>query len=367
MGALKKRGNVWWIRYSRNGKRYEESSHSSKQGDARTLLQLREGDAARGAPINPRVGRIIFEEGVQAVVDDYAANGKRSLDLLKKRIRKHLKPIFAGRRLSGIATADLRAYITHRQRQGAANATINRELAILRRAFVLAMHDGQLFTRPHFPTLKESAPRSGFFDDASFKAVRRHLPEDLRGVVTFAFITGWRIRSEVLALTWRQVDFAAGTVRLDPGATKTGEARVFPFTKELRAVLEEQRARVREVERSLGKVVPHVWCWLESRRSKVPGAPIRDFRGAWRAACKAAGVPGRVPHDFRRSSIRTMVQRGVPERVAMTLAGHRTRTVFDRYAIVSQTDLATAVAKLDGTGAAEGAPAKAGAKATPGA
>lgn len=347
MGALKKRGSIWWIRYSRNGKRYEESSRSEKREDARTLLRLREGDAARGAPINPKVGRIIFEEAAQAVVNDYAANGKRSLDLLQKRISKHLKPYFAGRRLSGIATADLRDYITHRQRQNAANATINRELAILRRAFVLAMHDGLLFTRPHFPTLRESAPRAGFFDDASFAAVHRHLPEELRGVVTFAFITGWRIRSEVLPLQWRQVDFQAGTVRLDPGATKTGDPRVFPFTAELRAVLEAQRARVREVEHRLGKVIPHVWCWIDSRRSRVPGAPIRDFRGAWKAACIAAGVPGRVPHDFRRSAIRNMIQRGVPERVAMMLAGHRTRTVFDRYAIVSQTDLAAAVAKLD--------------------
>lgn len=115
-------------------------------------------------PINPKVGRIVFEEAVQAVINDYATNGKKILDLLQKRIRKHLKPYLAGRRLSSIATADLREYTTRRQGQDAENATINRELAILRRAFVLAIHDGQLFTRPHFPTLKENPPRAGFFD-----------------------------------------------------------------------------------------------------------------------------------------------------------------------------------------------------------
>lgn len=182
---------------------------------------------------------------------------------------------------------------------------------------------------------------------ASFRAVRRHLPEELQGVVTFAFITGCRIRSELLPLQWRQVDFEAATVRLDPGKTKTGDARVLPFTADLRAVLVAQRTKVHEVERRLGRVIPHVWCWIESRRSRFPGAPIRDFRGAWRVACRAAGVPDRVPHDFRRSAIRSMVQSGVPERVAMTLAGHRTRTVFDRYAIVSHADLTAAVAKLD--------------------
>src|SRR2546429_582826 len=96
----------------------------------------------------------LIEAAERLSAEHLAANGKRSLALLGKRIRKHLKPIFAGRRLSSITTGDLREYAAHRQEQGAANATINRELAILRRAFVLAMHDGQLFTRPHFPTLK---------------------------------------------------------------------------------------------------------------------------------------------------------------------------------------------------------------------
>ena len=77
---------------------------------------------------------------------------------------------------------------------------------------------------------------------------------------------------------------------------------------------------------------------MGSRSPRVPGALIRDFRGAWKVACRAAGVPGRVPHDFRRSAIRNMVQRGVPERVAMQLAAHPTRTIFDRYAIVSNAD-----------------------------
>ena len=48
----------------------------------------------------------------------------------------------------------------------------------------------------------------------------KHLPDDLRPVVEFAYITGWRMKSEVLPLEWRQVDFKAGTVRLETGTTK---------------------------------------------------------------------------------------------------------------------------------------------------
>jgi len=67
------------------------------------------------------------------------------------------------------------------------------------------------------------------------------LPASLRPIVEFAYITGWRIVSEVLPLEWRQVDFAAGEIRLDPGTTKNGEGRVFPFTDDLKRLLEEQR------------------------------------------------------------------------------------------------------------------------------
>jgi integrase len=83
--------------------------------------------------------------------------------------------------------------------------------------------------------------------------------------------------------------------------------------------------------------------------------PIRAFTKAWKTARIAAGCPGRIPHDFRRTAIRNTIRRGVPERVAMQLAGHRTRSMFDRYNIVSDGDLRTAARQLSGqTGTIQG-------------
>ena len=140
------------------------------------------------------------------------------------------------------------------------NAEINRELQILKRAYSLNRQK-LLGAPPSMPKLRESALRSGFFERAQFESVQANLPEALRGLVAFAYITGWRVPSEVQTLEWRQVDFAAGTVCLDPGRPKNGQGRLFPMTTELRELLEEQdRAR-----KATGQIVPWVFFRLVAK------------------------------------------------------------------------------------------------------
>ena len=90
MGELKRRGQIWWIRYYKNGKRCEESSGSTKEADAKSLLRVREGDIERGVALTPKVGRIRFDEGAKDVLNDYRTNRKRSLDDVERRIELHL-------------------------------------------------------------------------------------------------------------------------------------------------------------------------------------------------------------------------------------------------------------------------------------
>ena len=99
-----------------------------------------------------------------------------------------------------------------------------------------------------------------------------------------------------------------------------------------------------------GQIEPWVFFRMiaKGRSGKKEAQPIRAFSKAWAAACTAAGCPGRIPHDLRRTAIRNMVRAAVPERVAMKLTGHKTRSVFERYNIVSDGDLNAAAVRLNG-------------------
>ncbi len=339
MGMLYKRGNVWWLKYYQNGKPIRESSHSPKEKVASDMLKKREGNIARGVPVIPHANRVTVSELLDDVQIDYKTNGRRSLKTLGYYIEGHVRPYFGNWKAAAVTAADVRAYVAKRQEEKAANATINRELAALTRAYSLGMEAGRVTHRPLIKPLKENNVRKGFFERDQFEALRAKLAPALRPVVTFLYLTGWRVYSEVLTLQWRQVDFKAGTVRLDPGTTKSGEGRVFPMTLELRALLEAQRVHTDAVQRKEGVIIAHVF--------HRKGRQIKTFRRAWKTACAAAGCPGMIRHDFRRTAVRNLVRAGIPERVAMTMTGHKTRAVFERYNIVSEGDLAAAADRLD--------------------
>jgi integrase len=258
----------------------------------------------------------------------------------------HLDRFFTGRRLASIGGAEATAYAARRQVAGAANATINREVAVLIRMLRLAFERNQLPRLPVIRKLKEAAPRQGFFEKEPFEAVRRYLPADLQAAVSVSYLFGWRMQSEVLTLERRHLDLEAGTLRLDPGQTKNDEGRVVYLPLDLKAQLGAQLERVEQLARKLGRIIP--WLFPHLRGPKR-GERRQDFRWIWRSACRASGVPGMLRHDLRRTAVRNMVNHGIPERVAMKISGHKTRSVFDRYHIVSPADLQDAARRLTGT------------------
>jgi integrase len=310
----------------------------SSKAEAERVLKQREGDVARGRPLFTSADKVTFDELTALVVRDYDLNGKRSIGKTRVNVRR-LEEFFGGWRAVNITAATVGAYIEKRLKAGLANGSVNRELSTLRRAFRLAVKS-RLLSADHVPTidlLTEAAPRAGFFEADQFEAVLRHLRPEVVPIAKFANETGWRLR-EVLNLEWRQVDLSAGSVRLDPGTTKNREGRLAYVSPALLECLRAQHVATKDLEREKGVIIP----WVFHRR----GRRILRFLASWQTACRMAGVPGMFFHDLRRTAVRNMVRAGVPERVAMMVSGHKTRSVFERYNIVSEGDLREAAKKI---------------------
>lgn len=335
-GRVFLRGKTYWIAYNWRGKEYRESSKSEKISVARKLLQKRVAEMGGGQLLGSATERVSFEDLVEMIETDYRVNGRKSSI---RGVLSHLSGFFGTTRAIDITTDRITRYIADRQDEGAANASIQNELAALKRMFTLAVRAGRLPNRPYIPSLHIRNTREGFFEPADLERLIAALPEAEAAVTRFAALTGWR-KGEVLPLRWSQVDFSTGTVRLAPGTTKNDEGREFPFRSlpPLEELLVQQRERTRAIERETGRIIPHVF-----HRN---GRPIREMRVAWTAACKATGLEGWLFHDLRRTAVRNLEKAGVPRSVAMKLTGHKTEAVYRRYAIADHVALSEGVEKL---------------------
>jgi len=330
MGHLYKRGKKWYLKYYRNGKPHYEATHTSNESVARRLLRKREGEIAEGKLPGIYFDRVRFDELAEDLLRDYEINSRKSL-VRAQMATNRLKEFFEGVKVVNISTTDIERYIKARQEAGTTNSTINRELAVLKRMFHLGVqrHPPKVNRVPHIPMLRETNARTGFFEHGEYMALLGVLPDHLKPVLTFGYHTGWRI-GEILSLTWDKVDLGHGVVRLNPGETKTGQGRVIYLNQELQAMLTDLHAK-----RDLA-------CpWVFNRE----GNKIINYYKAWRMACKKVGLRGKIFHDLRRTAARNLVRSGIPERVAMMITGHKTRSIFDRYNIVSPEDLKEAAKK----------------------
>lgn len=356
MGCIYKRGNIYWLKYYRNGKPYQESSRSKVKQVAKALLKRREGEIGAGKVPGIVFAKVTFDELAEDFLRDYRINQRKSLIRAEQSVM-HLKTFFEGFRVPNINTPVINQYIEKRLESGAANATINRELSAMKRMLNMGARQTppKVNRAPYIKMLEENNARKGFLENGQFLAIRNHLPDYLKGFVTFGYKTGWRL-DEIINLKWSQVDREQGIVRLEVGTTKNKEARTVYLDGELREMFKLQWSR-RKRSKTLS---PYIF--------PKPGGidkPV-DFRKAWNNACREAGIgygyrtkneyvrkwkdklpAGPIFHDLRRSAVRNMTRAGVPERVAMMVSGHKTRSVFERYNIVNDADLKMAAERQE--------------------
>lgn len=232
------------------------------------------------------------------------------------------------------------AYVVERRKAGASLSSIQKEVAALKRALRLAKKAGKLSNLPDITGVSvEGNEREGFFEADQIEQLIRELPQHLRPVAGFGYLTGWR-KAEILGLQWSEIDFRNGTIMLPARMSKNRKARRIPFKElpELAQLLENQRTLTRAEEKRTGRIIPHVF-------HHRGGQAIRSMDGAWRSACKRAGLEARIFHDLRRTAVRNLERAGVSRSIAKSFTGHRTDSVYERYAIGRQRRAARGFAK----------------------
>jgi integrase len=344
--------------YTFNGKRVRESAGTSDYRQAQVKLRARLAAIDKGEVPEVRRKPIPLAELWAGLKRHYQVNGRRSLDCVERRWRKHLEPFFGYRSASMITHELLNQYVDHRLSEKAAPATINREFATLKTMLRLGTRTHRLVVPP-FPHLAEDNVRRGFLEESDFERLRTAAREPwLRLYLELAFTYGWR-RQEILNLRVRQVNTETRTIRLDVGSTKNREGREVAMTSTIREL-----ARLAITGKQADDYMLTRPC----------GKRVREFRKAWRNLCLRVGLArmlcvsceqpvtgrkcakcgrnklkytGSILHDFRRSAARELRRAGVAESVVMQIGGWKTREMFRRYAITDSRDIAAAIEKRE--------------------
>ena len=337
-GRVFRRGRVWWIAYYDDGRECRESSGSGNRKEAVRLLRLRLGEVAFGetqrpAPKLEPAPVVSMQDLFDLVEHNHLLNNRTSEanGLCLRRMRKHF-----GRYTAQTCTAlVISHYMAARQRAGRKPSTINREITLVRFAFRLGYEHDLVLKMPVIKNLPDLAVCNEFFSRQEIDALLPCLREYLRDVVLFAFLTGWR-RGEITGLRWSNVNRAEAVIRLEPAQNKGRTVRVLALQGELAALM-ERRWQARKVGQTQAAHVFH-----------DRGCQLGNFRRAWLRACRQAGLGHRRFHSLRRSAARNMSLKGIPEKVIMSIMGHKTRGMFDRYNIVSEGDQREYVKRLFG-------------------
>ncbi|MCU1336357.1 MAG: phage integrase protein breaking and rejoining enzyme [Bryobacterales bacterium] len=326
---------VWYLKYYVKGKPVVVSSKTEDKTAAITQLTQRVAEASRNSQTVGLHERIRMDQLFDLLLAWYRLKERRSTYDVERKIEKHLRPWFGKLKPQAVGDAERTRYIQFRraQKRPPTNATINRELAYVRRAMKLgAQHDPPLVLHvPRFEMLPEADAREGTLSHDQYRAVRDLLPNYARVALVVAYHTGAR-KGELCQIRKDRIDLKARRIELPGRTTKTKRPRFLPI---------------------YGDMGPELDMAISSGNKGCPfliqrdGEPVKDWEKAWVTACKAAGLPGTLFHDLRRTALTHMIEAGLSEKEAMEISGHRTRSVFDRYHIVSERRLREMAEKLE--------------------
>lgn len=332
--SLYQRGKSWYYDFQYRGERYAGCVGPVSKTVAKEILAKKKAEAVEGRYALPsKKPSPLFAAMAEDYLTYYQANRRpRSVERHQMAL-KALQPVFAGKRLTDITPFLIEKYKRLRKDAGRSEVTINRELACLKNLFTMAMQWGKASTNPvsQVRFFREENGRTRFLTDAEEAALLTACNPSLHPLVLAALHTGFR-KSELLSLTWQDIDFQHGMMTVQASYAKNGETRSIPMTATVTAALQTLR---RDDTPTTPVFLTH------------HGTPYHHTAKVFNAACRRAGLDDVTFHDLRHTFASRLVMAGIDVPTVQALLGHKTIAMTMRYAHLSPGHKRTAIAVLD--------------------
>ena len=321
--SFSKRGRFWQMSLMVNGKQIRKSTRTTDKKLAQRIHDKVMGQIAEGKWFEGSLGKHkTFKEMMDRYMAEHSTPKKASSERDHSSL-SHLLPFFGTRSLSEISPKLFYEYKNTRRNEEASPCTINRELALTKHAFNMAVREWEWITEnPVIRVSMEKEPPSRdrwltYEEEALLSAS----PQWLKEITIFAIETGCR-REEILSLTWKDVDIFKKVVTIF--AKKTGDRRGIPLTTKAFDILKSKE----KVRTKRGSIKREDFVFSHPGRQKVN---FHALRWAFEKALKKAKIEGFRFHDLRHTFASRLAQQGVDPYTIQKLMGHKTFTTTARY------------------------------------
>src|SRR5712691_3805127 len=318
--SIYQRGKSWYYDFQSRGERYAGCIGPVSKTVAKEVLARKRAEAAEGRYSAPaKKPSPLFEDIAAEYLQYYQANRRpKSLERHQMAFQA-LKPFFGGHRLADISPFLIEKYKRLRKEAGRSEVTINRELAFLKNLFTMSIKWGKASENPvkQVRLFREDNGRTRFLTEDEEARLLASCGPYLRPIVITALHTGFR-KSELLSLTWSNVDFRHSLITVGAAYAKNGEARSVPMTAVLTETLKASRINA----------APAAPVFLTRE-----GQPYRDISTAFDTAVRRAGIMDFTFHDLRHTFASRLVVGGVDLTTVKELMGHKHIAMTLRYAL----------------------------------
>ncbi len=319
-----KRSDVWWTCIRHNGKKIQKSLETSDRKLAKAIEAKVRTEIIEGKYYEKPIGRNkTFVQLMDKFMKEHAPKVSDSMQRSYASSLKHLIPFFGDTTLLSVSRKKISGYKVLRKDEGARPATINRELAMVSKAFTLALEDWEWINGNDKPFSKisyekENNERDRWLSDDEEKRLLENSPDWLRDIIDFALNTGLR-QDELLSLEWSRVNLFRKTILIKK--TKNGKPTTVPLNRNAMDVIERKsEEKVRRLKND--------FVFVSSHGTKIDR---HNLRRAFNNAVRKAEIKDFKFHDLRHCFCTKLAQRGVDIYKIAKLAGHEDIRMTQRY------------------------------------